>query len=176
MAKKIRHEAVTSFIMANGDPAYRLAYSYVRSREDALDIIQDSICKALSSVKSLDSPAAFRAWFYRIVVNTALDFLRKNRRHLYVEADRLEAASDRYEDFDLRSAVASLSTVNQTVVILRFFENMTLDEIAAVMSENVNTIKTRLYSSLKKLRIELEEPDELTQRLHDSGPQGDGRK
>lgn len=176
MAKTLSRQAITGFITESRDSAYRLAYSYVRNREDALDIIQDSICKALSSAKSLDNPTALRAWFYRIVVNTALDFLRKHRRHMYVEADSLEAATDRYEDFDLRNAIASLSTVNQTVIILRFYENLTLDEIAAVLNENVNTIKTRLYSSLKKLRIELEEPDGLAQGFHDGGPQGDGQR
>lgn len=170
MAKDFCRETITDFIMANRDSAYRLAYNYVGNKEDALDIIQDSICKALSKWKSLSSSETLRSWYYRIVVNTALDFLRKRRRHLYLETDVLQAGileagapgvtSDIYEDFDLRKAVNRLSTMNQTVIVLRFFEDLTLEEIASVMGENLSTIKTRLYSSLKKIRVEMEEPSD----------------
>lgn len=158
MGKDVCREIVTDFIVENRDSAYRLAYSYVHEREDALDIVQDSVCKALSSVKSLDRPDAVKTWFYRIVINTAIDFIRRHKKHLFVEVDRLAAANDSYSDFDLSSAIASLSTANKTVIVLRFHENMKLDEIATVMNENLSTTKTRLYSSLKKLRVQLEEP------------------
>lgn len=156
MNKPAAYDTVTSFILSNRDSLYRLAYSYVEDREDALDIVQDSICKALSSVKSLADPSSAKPWLYRIDVNTAIDFLRKHRMKLYVESDRLGASDDSYQDFDLRDAIKNLSTVNRTVIVLHFYENMTLDEIAKVMNENVNTTKTRLYSSLKKLRRNLD--------------------
>lgn len=66
------------------------------------------------------SPAVVRAWCYRIIVNSALDYLRRHRRHLYLEADRLESESDKYQDFDLHSAIMSLSTRNRTIILLRF--------------------------------------------------------
>jgi RNA polymerase sigma-70 factor, ECF subfamily len=167
------HDVVTGFIVDNRDSVYRLAYSCVRNKEDALDIVQDSICKALSSIKSLNDPALVRPWFYRIVVNTALDHIRRRKKHLYVEADRLEdwspGSDDKYQDFDLREAIENLSTVNRTIIVLRYYEGLKLDEVASIMGENISTIKTRLYASLRKLRVELAEPDKAASRHHDTG-------
>ncbi|MHB1415774.1 MAG: RNA polymerase sigma factor [Chloroflexota bacterium] len=173
MSQTNSRDVVTGFIVDNRNSIYRLAYSYVRNKEDALDIVQDSIYKALSSTKSLNNPAVIKPWFYRIVVNTAIDHLRRKKRHLYVEVDRLEAgvpgSDDRYQDFDLRQAIENLSTVNRTTVILRYYEGLKLDEVASVMGENLSTVKTRLYTSLRKLRIELAEPGEVVFRHRDTG-------
>jgi RNA polymerase sigma-70 factor, ECF subfamily len=162
MGKDNNYDDLVNFIIAQREACYRLAYSYVHNKEDALDIIQESICKALSKAKDLENPEAVKSWFYRIVVNTSLDFLRKKKRYIYVEDDILEAVSpsaeDHYEDIDLRDAIEKLPTLNKTVIILRYFEDLKIEDIAQIMNENVNTTKTRLYSSLKKLKLSLEEP------------------
>ena len=64
--------------------------------------------------------------------------------------------SDNYEDTDLMSAIDMLSDENKTIVVLRYFESMKLQDIASIMNIPESTVKTKLYSSLKKLRIELE--------------------
>lgn len=159
MVKNDIYNEVTAFVLENRDSIYRLAYSYVHSREDAQDIVQEAICKALTSVRSLKNSSLVKAWFYRILVNTAVDFLRKNKRYVYLETDILEsetAGSDSYPDLDLRNAINKLSTANKTIVVLRFFEGLELKEIAGIVDKNLNTVKTGLYSSLKKLRIELD--------------------
>ncbi|NLN87358.1 MAG: sigma-70 family RNA polymerase sigma factor [Syntrophomonadaceae bacterium] len=160
MGRDADYNAITTLILDNRDSIYRLAYSYVHNQADAQDIVQESICKALSSRRSLRQPAHAKAWFYRIVVNTAFDFIRKNKKYLYLEADQLESescASDPYPDLDLQDTVNKLSTVNRTIIVLRFYEDLELREIADIMDENLSTVKTRLYSSLKKLRLELDE-------------------
>ena len=162
MGKNNNHDYLVNFIINQREACYRLAYSYVHNKEDALDIIQDSICKALSKEKGLENPEAVKSWFYRIVVNTALDFLRKNKRYVYVEDDVLEvvspSAEDHYEDIDLKAAIEKLPTLSKTVIILRYYEDMKIEDIARIMNENVNTTKTRLYASLKKLKLSLDEP------------------
>ena len=162
MGKNNNYDYLVNFIINQREACYRLAYTYVHNKEDALDIIQDSICKALSKAKGLENPEAVKSWFYRIVVNTSLDFLRKNKRYVYVEDDVLEVVSpfteDHYEDIDLKAAIEKLPTLNKTVIILRYYEDMKIEDIARIMNENVNTTKTRLYSSLKKLKLSLDEP------------------
>lgn len=157
------HECIADCIIEYREQAYRLAYSYAGNREDALDIVQESICKALACSKSLKEVTAAKAWFFRIVVNTAIDFIRKNKRYVYVEEDILENLSgsqnDRYEDFDLQKAMEKLPLRDRSIILLRYFEGMKIEEIALVMDENINTIKTRLYASLKKLRLNLEQAD-----------------
>ena len=164
MNKKDGYDVLTKFIVGNRDSIYRLAYSYVHNQEDALDIIQDSICKGLTAIKWLDNPLLVKPWFYRVVVNTALDCLRKKRKYVCLDADVLEmvvhGSDDKYQDVDLHRAIDSLPTIDRTIVALRFDEGMKLEEIAMVLNANLSTIKTRLYAVLKKLRVELEETNE----------------
>lgn len=66
------------------------------------------------------------------------------------------ATEDTYEEFDLKEALNHLEPENRTIIILRYFEDMKLEDIALAVAENVNTVKARLYRSLKKLRIHLD--------------------
>lgn len=152
-------EQVAEHVIKYKENHYRLAYSYVKNADDALDIVQESIYKAISSMGSLKNPDSIKTWFYRIVVNTSLDFLRKRRKTALVDEDVLTSLNsetvDDYGNFDLQMALNNLPEKYRTVVILRFFEDIKIDEIAEILNENVSTVKTRLYTSLKKLRIEL---------------------
>ncbi|WP_419392592.1 RNA polymerase sigma factor [Cytobacillus praedii] len=157
---KFNHdELFTSFIRENKENFYRLAYIYVKNSEDALDIVQDSIHKAIISIDSLQDLKTLKSWFYRIVVNTSLDFLRKHKRVSIVDAETMEFISsgseDHYENIDLERALDQLSPEYKSIIVLRFFEDLKIEEVADVLNENVNTIKTRLYKALKLLRIEL---------------------
>ena len=67
---------------------------------------------------------------------------------------------DTYEDIDLQEALERLPEKYRIVVILRYFEDMKIGDIAQVLNENENTIKTRLYNGLSKLKIELIEEEE----------------
>lgn len=69
----------------------------------------------------------------------------------------LAGVTDEYTNMDLKKAIESLPNSYRAIIMLRFFEDMKIDEIANVLEENVNTIKTRLYKALKLLKIELEE-------------------
>ncbi|MGG4192053.1 MULTISPECIES: sigma-70 family RNA polymerase sigma factor [unclassified Paenibacillus] len=147
------------FITEHKEDIYRLAYSYVKNAENALDIIQDTIHKALSSSESLKSEGSIKSWFYRILVNTAIDFLRRQKKIQIVDDKTLElhspAGEDVYHDIDLENALDELPPAYRTVIVLRYFEDMKIEKISEVMNENVNTIKTRLYQGLRKLRIKL---------------------
>lgn len=147
------------FITENKENVYRLAFSYVKNTENALDIVQESIQKALSSLKTLKSEGSLKSWFYRIVVNTALDFLRKQKRIQLVDDQTLEFHSpkceDVYHDLDLEKALEELPYAYRTVIVLRYFEDLKLEEIAEVMDENISTVKTRLYQGLRKLRVKM---------------------
>lgn len=59
---------------------YRLAYSYVQNREDALDVVQESACKAIRDCGQVKNTDFLSTWIYRIVINTSLDLLRKIKR------------------------------------------------------------------------------------------------
>ncbi|MDU0201256.1 MULTISPECIES: RNA polymerase sigma factor [Paenibacillus] len=153
-------------ITEHKEHVYRLAFSYVKNQEDALDIVQEAIHKAFASVESLKNTASMKSWFYRIVVNTSLDFLRKHKKMQVVDETMLEAmdsgSEDVYANMDLEIALNELPTMYRSVITLRYFEDLKIDEIAEVLSENISTIKTRLYQALRLLRIRMndENPEE----------------
>jgi RNA polymerase sigma-70 factor (ECF subfamily) len=148
------------YLLENRESHYRMAYSYTKNQEDALDVLQDSIEKAFRAFKRGSEPEMLNSWFYRILINTAIDFIRKNNRLTYMESEKMEymlTHEDHYRDFDLETALEKLPHKYRTIVVLRYFEDMKLHEIAKVLDENTNTIKTRLYKSLELLRMDLQE-------------------
>ena len=143
----------------NKDKFYRIAYSYVKNQDDALDIVQDAVYKAIIKYDTLRNPEYIKTWFYRILVNCAIDTIRKNRKVTctdWGEQDIVESGSISDEYIDLRHSLNKLDDNQRVIVVMRFFEDMKIDDIASVLNCNVNTVKTRLYSALKKLRLELE--------------------
>lgn len=156
-------EIIENYIILNQNQIYRLAFSYVHNKDDALDIVQESIYKAMAGKRSLHNSDSVRPWFYKIVVNTALDFLRRKKREAEPDEDILlhgeSVADDHYEDIDLKRALDSLPDLYRSIVVLRYFEDLTLEEIAGILNENLSTVKTRLYKSLKLLRVEMSEAE-----------------
>lgn len=150
---------LVDFIISNKEDFYRLAYSYVKNANDAVDILQDSIQKAISSKDKLKNEKSLKSWFYRIVVNTSLDYLRKQKKIKVVDEETLELYStgqdDHYTDIDLERSLESLPPKYRIVIILRYFEDLKIEEVAEVLQESPNTIKTRLYKALELLRIKM---------------------
>lgn len=148
-------ELIHQNLVENYEKYYRLAYSYVHNEADAQDIVQEAAYKAIFKSSTLKSPEYAGTWIYRIMVNEALCFLRKNSR-VQPEAE-MEAGNhtDHYRDFDLEEAIESLEPLEKTIITLRFFEDFKLEQIALVTNENISTVKSRLYRALRKLRISL---------------------
>ena len=139
---------------------YRLAYRYLNREADAQDAVQEAAYKAILKCRTLRSPAHVDTWLYRIVVNEALTILRRNSRRTEDEtALALLPTEDRYEDLDLRAAIARLDELDQTIINLRFFEELKLEQIAAVTEEPLSKVKSRLYRAIKKLRLTLTEEE-----------------
>lgn len=148
---------LTTYLIAEQARFYRLAYSYLRQREDALDAVQSAVCRALERQDSLRDPTALRTWFYHILVNTCLDELRRRGRTAplseWEETGREDAPP---ADDGLARQVEALPPAVSTVIKLRFYEELSLKEIGAVTGCSVNTVKSRLYAGLRKLRILME--------------------
>jgi RNA polymerase sigma-70 factor (ECF subfamily) len=160
MAKKNLKKLFTEETIRQQENYYRLAYSYTKNPEDALDIVQESIYKAISSLDTLKDPEVMKTWFYRILVNTSLDFLRKHKNLSVMDEDLLEsqisAKEDIYPDIDLQKALDELPPMYRDIIVLRYFEDLRIEEVATILNVNTNTVKTRLYTALRKLRLEMQ--------------------
>ena len=150
-------QQVEAEILASYPSLYRLAFTYVKNADDAMDVVQESVYKSISTASGVRSPAAIRAWLCRITVNTALDLLRRREREVPADALPDSGREDRYPDTDTLRALDSLDPKERAVIVLRFFEDRKLQEIAAILDENLSTVKTILYRSLKKLKVQLTE-------------------
>ncbi|MBY3619490.1 sigma-70 family RNA polymerase sigma factor [Acinetobacter sp. CUI P1] len=161
MLKRNKEKLLTLCITDNKENIYRLAYSYVKNKEDALDVVQESIYKALSSIGLLKNPESVKSWLFRIVVTTSLDFLRKHKRVQPIDDEVLDffipGAEDVYPDIDLERSLDDLPLKYRNVIVLRYIEDLKIEEVAEVLNENVNTVKTRLYQALQLLRVNMQE-------------------
>lgn len=152
---RTNRQAVTEYIVAGQTDFYRLAYSYVKDRETALDIVQESVVKALTKADSLREPAYLKTWFYRILINECMNCFRRGKRVVPLDETvegRAAPERDEAERLDLYDAIARLGEKEQTIIKLRFFEDMKLEEIAQATRTNLNTVKSRLYKALGRLR------------------------
>ena len=160
MKKKSNEEIVEEVILEQYNQYYRLAYSYVHNDADAEDIVQNGAYKALRSSNTLRNPEYAKTWVYRIMLNEIFGLLRQPKMESYeyiqeevgIEAVHVE---DEYADIDLQRALDSLPEQDKAIVMMKFFEDKKLEEIAEILNENLSTIKSRLYRSMKKLRIRL---------------------
>src|SRR5664279_1794341 len=142
------------------DRAYRLAGLILGNSFDAEDVTHDSVVRAWQSAGSLRDPAAFEAWFDRIVVNACRDRIRRNRRVRFVElpaedgrpvADPFKALLDRDEVLRL---IRRLSPDDRVVMVLHYWADLPLTEVAKRLGWPVGTVKTRLHRALEAMRDE----------------------
>ncbi|MPQ25479.1 RNA polymerase sigma factor [Bacillus paralicheniformis] len=159
MKKQTVEASLVAYVTDKEKDLYRLAYNYVKNQEDAFDVVQESIQKALASVDSLRNPNAMKSWFNKILVRTAIDFLKKERKIKAMDCQTIEFLSkgkkDIYHDIDLHETLEELSYQYKTIIVLRFFEDLKIKEIAEVTGDKVNTFKTRLRRGLMFMRIHL---------------------
>ena len=151
-------DALKEYVEANQLTFYRLAFSYTKNSDAALDVVQEAVLKAIDKIGSLKEIAYLKTWFYRILVNEGLSYLRDKKRLTIVEDFPAEQATPDNcesiaESIDMYNAVQALEPKIKTVIILRYFEDMKLEEIARVTNANLNTVKSRLYKGLELLKI-----------------------
>ena len=152
------YDLTVNYILENQEKFYRLAYSYVKNKDNALDIVQNSICTALEKCYSIKNPEAIRTWLYRIIVNESLKHINKGKRETAM-GDEMPEQPYTEPSFDenisageILNAVESINEPFKTIIILHYYEDLTLKEISEVTKTNLSTVKTRLYSGLGKIK------------------------
>lgn len=141
---------------------FRTAWAILGNEADASDALQDATIRAYRAFGQLKGgAAAFPAWMRRILVNTCTQILRKRMRVIPVERPEdwgeEQAAPDVTLPFDSEvwEAVRSLDERYRAVVVLRFLNDMQLEDIATALDIPLGTVKSRLHTALKLLRNRL---------------------
>jgi RNA polymerase sigma-70 factor (ECF subfamily) len=157
----VRGVDVGRLVLAHVGDAYRLARAILLDDHEAEDAVQEASLSAWRKQGSLRDPARFEAWFDRILVNHCRDRLRKRRRAVVIAAPPVgfDPAAPRPEtgtDADLDRAIAALDAEHRIVVVLRYWQDRTVDEIADRVGIPSGTVKSRLHHALRSIRGHLE--------------------
>lgn len=145
---------------------YNLAIKLVRDKQEAEEVAQDSFLQAYKSLSSFKGESKFSTWLYRIVYHKGLDALKKRKRKRKLEVQTIDA----YTDFDfpsmenhwdsleakerkkiIKKAVEDLNGDDALLITLFYFEELSLNEIAEVLSARVGTVKVKLFRARKRL-------------------------
>ena len=147
--------------------AFFLAKEFVKNDDDAEDILQDSYIKALSKINELENPETFVSWFNRIVANKSKDYIKKKKPSLFEcdEDEAYEVIADENTNFspeenvdkeDLRitvmQALDELSEDKKACIIMMYYEENSIGEIAKCLEIPEGTVKTRLYHGRNELK------------------------
>lgn len=142
--------------------AYRLAWAILGNEGDADDAVQDAFASAWRQRSSLREVERFDAWFGRILINRCRDRLRQRSRYPEMAPEGTEVAlpdhSHAMLDRDeLYQEINRLDPDQKIVVILRFWKDMAIDDIAERLGVPAGTVKSRLSRSVARLRMSLED-------------------
>jgi RNA polymerase sigma-70 factor (ECF subfamily) len=161
-------EALAPLMQRHYRRVYRIALSYLRQPDDALDVVQECFVKAYQNAGRWDGAAESGPWLARIAVNLSIDRWRRNRRRQQtftplVDGDHdttLAAADDgpdrplagREARERLQAALATLPDRQRAVVVLRHYQDLSLDEISRTLGMSLGTVKSSLHRALRRLR------------------------
>lgn len=158
-------ESFLKAVSEGKESLYRIAFTYVKNKDDALEIVQEAVYKAYISYNTLEEPQYFNTWLTRITINCAMDYIRKTKKVVHLESGYKSEISTydsqkSEEIMDLYEALDKLDEKQKTIIILRFFEDKKIKDIADILKYPVSTVKSILYRALEKLKVDLKEVGE----------------
>ena len=135
-------------------PIYNFILRMIGDRDEAMDLCQDAFMKAYRELGTLKDLDRFSAWLYRIAHNTCFSRLRKDQGKTFVELEPETRASRMPIESRLavEKALQELPEDQREVVVLKIFQDLKFEEIAAIQDAPVSTVKSRLYMGFEKLR------------------------
>ncbi|MDF2884574.1 MAG: polymerase sigma-70 factor, family [Clostridiaceae bacterium] len=160
-AKSGDENAFCELIKINKEVLYKTAFCYTKNKHDSLEILDDVVYKAYKSIKKLKQEKYFNTWLMRILINSCINYINKRKRLIFFSknidtTEKHESVDNREELLDLYKAIDTLEDKFKMIIILRYFNDLTVPQIANIMSYPIGTVKTYIHKALKQLRIELE--------------------
>ena len=164
--------ALTDLSLRYKESIFHMMLKMVHNREDADDLTQEAFAKAFNKLASYTPKFAFSTWLFKIAINNAIDFIRKKRLHLLSIDDPLEPEGSKDYSYNLRSStldpeqtyirnqkvkqmrktLRKLSHKYRLMIELRYFEELTYEEIARELEIPLGTVKAQLFRAKEILQ------------------------
>ncbi len=158
--KKGNREAYQVIVERYMQRAYYIALGFVRNSQDAMDISQESFIKAFRKIKRFDSEKSFFPWFYKLLKNLCLDHIKRRSRVQEIPLDEARVLNEEREDREMKEilwrGIEGLSFEQKEVIILRYFQQFSYQEIAEITAKPVGTVMSSLYYAKKRLKKAIE--------------------
>ena len=154
-------ESFGILIKNNKEYLYKMAFLYVKDEQDALEVIHETVYRAFLNIEKLKKAKFFNTWITRILINVSIDFLkRKGKSEILDESipiikEKSEVSTE--EKLDLYNAIDLLNDNYKTVIIMMYFNDMKIKDIAKIMEIPENTVKTYLRRAKQALGEVLKE-------------------
>lgn len=156
LVKEGNKDAYQTIVIRYMKTAYYIALGFVRNHQDALDVSQEAFIKAFRKIKNFDSHKPFFPWFYKLMKNLCLDHLKRHRRLKEIPLEHVQIIESEKEDRELKETlwkgIAMLSFDQRELIILRYFRQLSYQEIAELTGKPIGTVMSSLYYAKKRLK------------------------
>lgn len=142
-------EAILQLIEKDEEIFYRMAYTYVKNEQDALDVMQDFTYKALKKMHTVKNPDYAKTWLMRVLIHSCIDFIRKRPQTMLLEEQHLV---ERTVHYDVERMLNQLTLSEQQLIYLKYFQQLRNKEIAEIQQIPEGTVKSKIHYILRKLR------------------------
>jgi len=140
---------------------YRTAYYILNNEQDALDAAQEALIRIYTKIETYEEKAQFKTWVQRIVTNICIDKFRRNKPTVSIEEHELvfqgkesveREVMSGYIAEDIREAIDQLPEHHRSVVVLRYLQDFSYNEIADCLNLPLNTVKSYLFRARQQLQ------------------------
>lgn len=171
-SKKGDIDAFEELIRNYQKKSYNISLKMLKNPEDAMDVSQEALIKVYKSIKNFENKSSFSTWMYRIVVNTCLDFIKKNKKNLLyldkpIETEEGNIKMEVIDDYNtpenilekkltkklVRDSINMLKDEYKSIIILRDMEGFSYEEISKILDIPIGTVKSRIKRARDNLKI-----------------------
>lgn len=149
-------EAYQEIVTRYMHSAYYVALAFVHNQQDALDISQEAFIRAFRRIRKFDIERPFFPWLYKILKNLCIDHYKKRRRLNEVPLEDVRILKAEHEDREMRDSlwkgIDKLPPEQKEVIILRYFRQLSYQDMAEVLDKPIGTIMSSLYYAKKRLK------------------------
>jgi RNA polymerase sigma-70 factor (ECF subfamily) len=156
VVQKGNKEAYQEIVVRYMQSAYYVALAFVHNQQDALDISQDAFIRAFRRIKKFDTEKPFFPWFYKILKNLCIDHFKRRQRRNEVPLENVRVLAVEHEDREMKKAlwkgIEELPPEQKEIIILRYFRQLSYQEMSEVLDKPIGTIMSSLYYAKKRLK------------------------